>query len=1147
MMDSTPEFPHVATSPGELSPEAEEDTTQTVCPIDPPLPTVDDTPTVAPAQGPTTAEQLQQVSGESEQPESADDVCKESEFPQVETSPLPPADVHVERADTPLEAEADSTEKAEVDSTEKVEMDLTEKAEADLTESACQDEVSPPEESESNIQAESEGVHQSGEVTTTEEAEHSQNDNELESAENNQLADELRTEVDSVGESEKLQSSECIGPVAVAPHQSEDKVSAGDASELCLDSEKSEMPSSSPKPSEDPETNAEKTLQQTGPIAIDAPREELVSDEPSEIVQSSEEKQNLHDVDIHSTNAEETDPANVTESRDDEKPIPSSEEGADESKPTICEEDVSTDQTVHVSEGTANIVDDSLSEGPVAETGGEDRGEETADSTTDVQKEKTLDNGGDVAMTTDDTSKDDDAAAEETLELMDTQILESDDGNTQDSFADPSGGIERGPCSREQTMKEVKALGGLPSMRLHDECSMESFVSAKSSEFDYMDSLQGSPLPVKRVRELIDESPRASPVPSKRSRASSPASRDTDAGIQSDDDLGQFPAENVFEYQWPQDGSGDYYFVQEQISEFLGVKSFKRKYPDLERRTMEIKEKEFLMERGVVTEEQVTLGLTALRGEEVYDLMMKDYPNRYSEYARVIQEKQRQNISNRHKGYGVPAVDASKIKEYIKKAARQAADFNAALMREKREDRQYYFDLQTMQIHMPQSRMKKLTKELTKIGAYPVAVIPGQYQDYCRYYSSDELRYLPLNTAIYGPMSIRRETDYGPEVEEGDGEDQEHISDITQLDDLIAGRDKAPSDAPGDSGSQQPQEGQEQMQTLNQNPQPLPPPPPPQQKDQQQLQLQQQGQPPSQQVQQQLQQTPNGGAQPNAQQPMRAPGAGPSGPVVVPPGPASSGDESDVVRVPGPEALQLSMEAVVPITQPYQPKDLPDAICGLCLKDRHANTKGVPEELVHCSQCDNSGHPSCLEMNDELVKTIKTYPWQCMECKTCSQCGDPTHEDKMMFCDKCDRGYHTFCVGLTDIPTGLWLCPSCSSGGGIPPPVPPANPIPVPIPVPAGLPPAPLPIPVPIPVPTSLPPQLPQSQQLQQLPMQEHPPATLLPQPPQPPQQPPQPHPQPQAPLPPQQQQQPHVLQASQPSTPFQEPALGSKRKSTKR
>lgn len=23
-----------------------------------------------------------------------------------------------------------------------------------------------------------------------------------------------------------------------------------------------------------------------------------------------------------------------------------------------------------------------------------------------------------------------------------------------------------------------------------------------------------------------------------------------------------------------------------------------------------------------------------------------------------------------------------------------------------------------------------------------------------------------------------------------------------------------------------------------------------------------------------------------------------------------------------------------------------------------------------------------------------------------------------MFCDECDRGYHTFCVGLTELPTG---------------------------------------------------------------------------------------------------------------------------------
>ena len=31
-----------------------------------------------------------------------------------------------------------------------------------------------------------------------------------------------------------------------------------------------------------------------------------------------------------------------------------------------------------------------------------------------------------------------------------------------------------------------------------------------------------------------------------------------------------------------------------------------------------------------------------------------------------------------------------------------------------------------------------------------------------------------------------------------------------------------------------------------------------------------------------------------------------------------------------------------------------------------------------------------------------------------------------MFCDHCDRGYHSYCVGVTRIPTGRWECPSCT-------------------------------------------------------------------------------------------------------------------------
>ena len=31
-------------------------------------------------------------------------------------------------------------------------------------------------------------------------------------------------------------------------------------------------------------------------------------------------------------------------------------------------------------------------------------------------------------------------------------------------------------------------------------------------------------------------------------------------------------------------------------------------------------------------------------------------------------------------------------------------------------------------------------------------------------------------------------------------------------------------------------------------------------------------------------------------------------------------------------------------------------------------------------------------MSNQLVEVIKTYPWQCMECKTCLVCRDPFDE-----------------------------------------------------------------------------------------------------------------------------------------------------------
>ncbi|KHJ77461.1 PHD-finger [Oesophagostomum dentatum] len=75
-------------------------------------------------------------------------------------------------------------------------------------------------------------------------------------------------------------------------------------------------------------------------------------------------------------------------------------------------------------------------------------------------------------------------------------------------------------------------------------------------------------------------------------------------------------------------------------------------------------------------------------------------------------------------------------------------------------------------------------------------------------------------------------------------------------------------------------------------------------------------------------------------------------------------------------------------------------------------------------------HPACLEMNDEMAACVQTYPWQCIECKRCIVCSMGDQEESMIFCDRCDRGFHTHCIGLARAPQGSWICQQyCGSQG----------------------------------------------------------------------------------------------------------------------
>ncbi|TRY72036.1 hypothetical protein TCAL_01128 [Tigriopus californicus] len=189
----------------------------------------------------------------------------------------------------------------------------------------------------------------------------------------------------------------------------------------------------------------------------------------------------------------------------------------------------------------------------------------------------------------------------------------------------------------------------------------------------------------------------------------------------------QVSAETLFEYCWPPGGKiSEYYFLQEQVTEYLAIKSFKRKYPHCLRRNVEAEERDFLVEMKIVNETQADLGLTAIPATQVLDIMSQDFYDKYDVYMTVKSE--RKDRMNRQTNYSTVTIEKHKFADFVEKAVQSASDWNKQLNQEKREKRRAYFDMQTFIIQRPMNnrgRMKVLPTP--KLGNYPVALIPGQF------------------------------------------------------------------------------------------------------------------------------------------------------------------------------------------------------------------------------------------------------------------------------------------------------------------------------------------------------------------------------------------------------------------------------------
>merc|ERR1712130_412363 len=134
--------------------------------------------------------------------------------------------------------------------------------------------------------------------------------------------------------------------------------------------------------------------------------------------------------------------------------------------------------------------------------------------------------------------------------------------------------------------------------------------------------------------------------------------------------LANVTAENLFEYKWPLEGRhSEHYFLQEQVTEYLGVKSFKRKYPDCPRRTINMEERDFLIEMKIVNETQADLGLTAIPSTDVLDIMCQDFYEKYEDYYQVVKERKERTLRNQQVTNNSGTIESSE-------AVKLAADYN---------------------------------------------------------------------------------------------------------------------------------------------------------------------------------------------------------------------------------------------------------------------------------------------------------------------------------------------------------------------------------------------------------------------------------------------------------------------------------------
>ena len=314
------------------------------------------------------------------------------------------------------------------------------------------------------------------------------------------------------------------------------------------------------------------------------------------------------------------------------------------------------------------------------------------------------------------------------------------------------------------------------------------------------------------------------------------------------------------EYEWPV-RSGEFFVLKESVATFLDVTENDASLEGLEARRVEDEdERNHILSTGIV--KVLPQVMEAVRNEHVFQFLCENNKAKFQLYIEGVHTCEMRKLVERQEAQRREVIKGN-VSRVLKRTLQETVKYNSRLNSERRESRQAYFDLQAQIIHLPQKKPTYDPDRKSKFSRYPLALLPGQYQDYFKSFTPEELSRLPLNTITSFPCPKKKSE---PEPEET----------AAAVDD-----------------------------ELNET---------------------------------------------NAE-------------MSISPLKKSSEEKS---------AAAAAISAIQPDKDPF---------CGICMKGPEMNKRGLAEKLIHCHQCVNSGHPSCLDMNRNLVTVIASYPWQCMECK----------------------------------------------------------------------------------------------------------------------------------------------------------------------